>query len=37
LCSALGHEYDVEPEDCRRDVLGFLEQLRHENLVQIVG
>ena len=37
LCSALGHEYDVEPEDCRRDVLSFLEQLRHENLVQIVG
>jgi hypothetical protein len=37
LCGALGREYEVEPENCRRDVLSFLEQLRDENLIDIAG
>jgi hypothetical protein len=37
LCGTLSREYDVEPENCRREVLTFLDQLRQENLIEIVG
>lgn len=36
LCEALIREYEVEPEHCQAEVLAFLEQLREENLIQIV-
>lgn len=36
LCEALSREYAVEPEHCQAEVLTFLEQLRQENLIQIV-
>jgi hypothetical protein len=36
LCEALSSEYAVDPEDCQAEVLTFLEQLRQENLIQIV-
>ena len=33
LCEQLADEYEVQPEDCRRDVLAYLEALRAEGLV----
>jgi hypothetical protein len=35
LCSTLEAEFDVTPETCRADVLGFLEQLREAELVEV--
>jgi hypothetical protein len=35
LCDALTEEFDVDPEDCRREVIGFLEELRTAQLVRV--
>ena len=35
LCEALGREYEVAPETCRKDVLGFLEERRDLQVVQV--
>lgn len=35
LLGALLDEYDVEPERCRNDLLGLLEQLRSEGLIEV--
>jgi hypothetical protein len=35
LCSALEGEFEVTPEACRDDVLGFLEQLREAELIEV--
>jgi hypothetical protein len=31
----LSNEYDIEKEECEKQVLSFLESLRKENLIQI--
>ena len=36
LCSALQERFDVSPEDCRRDVSGYLEELEAKGLIRIV-
>jgi hypothetical protein len=35
LRDALVDEYDVESENCERDLLGLLEKLRAEGLIQV--
>lgn len=35
LCEALLGEYDVSPEDCRRDVLAFLERAAELGIVKV--
>jgi hypothetical protein len=35
LCAALEREFDVTPNQCRNDVLAFLEQLREADLIEI--
>jgi hypothetical protein len=37
LLETLTREYAVEAENCQDDVFAFLDQLRQENLIQIVG
>jgi hypothetical protein len=37
LLETLTREYAVEAENCQAEVLGFLEQLQAENLIEIVG
>ena len=34
LCAALGEIYDVPAEQCRREVLGFLEQAHAKGLIR---
>lgn len=36
ILETLTREYAVEPEECRTEVLAFLEQLQQENLIEIV-
>ena len=36
LCEILAGEFDVEQEQCERDVLAFLNELAEEELVSIV-
>ena len=35
LCAELVTEFDVEAEECLQEVCGFLEQLRHAELIRI--
>ena len=35
LCEALTGEFEVDPEDCRREVIGFLEELRTAQLIRV--
>jgi Coenzyme PQQ synthesis protein D (PqqD) len=35
LCETLAEEFEVDLTSCQRDVLGFLEQLRAKNLIQV--
>jgi hypothetical protein len=34
LCDILAREYEVDPEQCKRDVFAFLEKLSTTNLVR---
>lgn len=36
LRDAVLEEYEVEPERCERELLGLLEQMRSEGLIQVV-
>ena len=36
LCAALQERFDVSPEECRRDVSGYLEELDAKGLIHIV-
>ena len=36
LCSRLEESYDVGPEDCRRDVVAFLETLLADGSLELV-
>ncbi len=35
LCEALLNEFDIDPDDCQREVLGFLEELRDAQLIRV--
>ena len=35
LCEQLTDEFEVEPDQCLQDVLGFLEELRQEGLIRL--
>lgn len=35
LAAALKSEYDVDPDDCERQVMGFLESLLKEGLIEL--
>ena len=35
LCKALTKEFDVDAEDCRREVIDFLEELRDAQLITV--
>jgi Coenzyme PQQ synthesis protein D (PqqD) len=35
LCSAMEAEFEVSPETCEEDVLGFLGELEEANLVEV--
>lgn len=37
LCGRLQKLYRVDPETCGRDVLRFLEEIRAEGLLQVLG
>jgi hypothetical protein len=37
MCAILRHEYDVEAETCRTDVVALVEQLREAKLVSEVA
>jgi hypothetical protein len=37
LRSVILDEYDVEPAKCERDLLGLLEKLREEGLIEVRG
>jgi hypothetical protein len=37
ICEALTQEFDIEAEACRREVIGFLEELRGAQLIRIHG
>jgi len=36
LCDKLQKEYEVNPEECERDVLEFLNQLAEANLLRVI-
>jgi len=36
LCTAIQHNYDVDPETCRNDVMRFLASLAAEGLIEVV-
>lgn len=36
VCGVIEHEYDVEPETCRRDVLRLLQELADHDLLRVV-
>jgi hypothetical protein len=36
LCALLLEEFEVEPEQCRQDVLAFLHELAEDNLIRVV-
>jgi hypothetical protein len=35
VCDALMSEFDVQAEDCRREVIDFLEELRRAQLIRV--
>jgi hypothetical protein len=35
VCVALVNEFDIDPVDCQREVLGFLEELRTAQLIRV--
>lgn len=35
LCEELLNEFDIDPDDCQREVLGFLEELRDAQLIRV--
>ncbi len=37
ICASLVAEFEVEPDDCERDVIGLIEQLLSENLVAVTN
>jgi hypothetical protein len=37
LCRELASDYDVEPEQCRREVLPYLQRLHDEGLLGLSG
>jgi len=36
LCALLLQEFEVEPPQCQKDVLDFLQDLAQDNLIQVV-
>ena len=36
ICASLTGEYDVDPEQCRKDVIAFLEQLAEKDILKKV-
>jgi hypothetical protein len=36
ICSVLLEEFEVEPSQCRSDVLAFLNELAQDNLIKVV-
>lgn len=36
ICDTLCQEYNVEPEQCSRDILVFLEQLFEKDIIEVV-
>ena len=36
LCAALQERFDVSPEECRRGVFGYLEELEAKGLIRVV-
>lgn len=36
LCAQLLEEFEVEPAQCRQDVLAFLQELAEDNLIMVV-
>ncbi len=36
LCALLLEEFEVEPGQCQRDVLAFLDRLAQDNLIKVV-
>jgi hypothetical protein len=37
LCSGLAEDYEVEPEQCEREVMDLLRDLENDGLVEIKG
>ena len=37
MCSRLVSQFDVDPATCERDVLALLEELRGENLIEVIA
>ncbi|HEX6308290.1 MAG TPA: PqqD family peptide modification chaperone [Longimicrobiales bacterium] len=37
VCAALTEEFDIDAEACRREVLGFLDELREARLIHVHG
>lgn len=37
LCRELASDYDIDPEQCRRDVLPYLQSLHDEGLLSLDG
>ena len=35
ICGQLAQEYNVEPDQCRQDIIAFLEELQQEGLVVV--
>ena len=35
VCETLLSEFDIDPDDCRREVIGFLEELRSAQLIRV--
>jgi hypothetical protein len=35
ICEAIGTEYDVEPDQCERDIIALLHQLDEQELIEI--
>ncbi len=36
LCDKLLQEYDIDPEECRKDVVSFVNDLAAEGLIRVV-
>ncbi|HSJ65988.1 MAG TPA: PqqD family peptide modification chaperone [Gemmatimonadaceae bacterium] len=37
VCTALTEEFDIDADSCRREVIGFLDELRDAHLIRIHG
>lgn len=35
LCRQLGEKFDVDPQTCKNDTLGFLAELQSHNLIEV--